>query len=112
MRITREIDLNGRRVTVKELTVAEIRAWLVEAEAGVQAGFDLVGQVLFEQLNFADIARMSDLNISEMDALTPSEVRAVAEACESVNADFFLMRARLATAGARLLASSSVPSVS
>ena len=63
-----------------------------------------MGEGLFEECSFADLARMTDLEASDMDALAPSELRQVLEVARELNTDFFGLVARLAAAGERVLA--------
>lgn len=98
MRVVRELDLDGRKVVVKELTVAEIRAWLKEIEAGLQGG-DVVGGALFEDITFGDLMRFTSLSGAEIDALCPSQLRQVIDVAKEINSDFFLLRGRMVVIG-------------
>lgn len=98
MRITREVKLGDRTVTVKELTVAEVRAWLKDAEAAPEQ--DPVAALLIEGMSFADIARMCDLGVEQMSEREPSAVQTLAQACREMNAVFFAMLARVKQAAA------------
>lgn len=93
MRIVREVVLGERRVSVRELTVGEIRAWL--KSLATLADGDAVDAALFSEITLFDLTRLSDLSADEIDRLTPSELRQVIDAAKEVNADFFGMRARL-----------------
>ncbi|ACL71486.1 hypothetical protein Tgr7_0388 [Thioalkalivibrio sulfidiphilus HL-EbGr7] len=97
MRQEKQIDVAGRTVTVKELTVAEIRAWLrgldqAEAGGGMQ---DLVDLALMDDVSLSDIARMTSLRTAEIEELTPSEIGAVVAVCREVNPRFFGLQDRL-----------------
>jgi len=94
--VTAVVDVAGRQVVVREMTVAEIRAWL---DAVSQGDINLVDAALFEEFSIADIPRMTDLTMADIDAMTPSQVRLVQERCKEVNGDFFGMRARTAEVG-------------
>jgi hypothetical protein len=104
MRVIREIEVAGRKVQVRELTVGEIRAWLKDAGA---ASGDVVDATLFEDFSLDDLTRMSSLDAAAMEALTPSEVAVVAAAAREVNADFFGMRGRLVQIGRQIVAGNS-----
>jgi hypothetical protein len=108
MRRVKTVQLGERPIEVRELTVGEVRAWLEAVSAG-KAEIDLVGDGLFEDCSFADLARMSDLEASDMDALAPSELRQVLEAARELNADFFALVGRLAKAGERFLDAKGKP---
>ena len=106
MRVIREIDLGGRAVQVRELTVGEIRAWL--KDSGMVSG-DLVDAALFEEFSLPDLQRMTDLTTAAVAELTPGELRQVFAACEEVNADFFAMRSRALALGRAALSGGSKP---
>jgi len=82
MRQEKAITIGDRTVVVYELTIAEIRNMLREAEQGAE-GAALVsdlGQVLFEDVTFADLALMSDMDEAGFDGWAPSEIRQLADA--------------------------------
>ncbi|MCU0839827.1 MAG: hypothetical protein MUE49_14075 [Rhodospirillales bacterium] len=106
MRVIREIEVAGRAVQVRELTVGEIRAWLKDASA---PGGDLIDAALFDEFSIPDLCRMTDLKVGEIDALLPSEIRTIAAVAQEVNADFFAMRGRLATLGRSVMSAPSPP---
>jgi hypothetical protein len=110
MRILKEIQVDGRRVMVKELTVSDIRAWLKDIETVGDGGTELVDTLLFDDVALSDIVRMTDLAADDIVVLAPSELRIIIDACREVNADFFALRGRLAEIGRRAM-SSSAPSV-
>lgn len=101
MRVIREIDVGGRKVQVRELTVGEIRAWL--KDSGMVSG-DLVDAALFEEFSIPDLCAMTNLSADDIDALQPSEIREVAAVAKEVNADFFAMRNRFVTLGRQIVA--------
>ena len=96
MRVIREIEVAGRKIRVRELTVGEIRAWL--KDSGMVSG-DLVDAALFEEFSLPDLQRMTDLSIEDVAGLAPSDLREVFKACEEVNPDFFSMRSRALALG-------------
>lgn len=95
------VAIGGRDFRVRELTCAEIRAWLMPAPKPADAAEqDLVGLLLFEDVTFDDIRLMSNATAADLDAMRPSEVRELAAAAKEINADFFGMRRRLLAFGA------------
>ena len=86
--------IGDREVRVKELTVAEIRRWLLEMDATAQE-FDLVGGMLFADVDLATLARMSDVSTEEIEEAKPSELRELARKCQEVNSHFFSMAGRM-----------------
>lgn len=105
MRVIKEIEVGGRKVQVKELTVGEIRGWL----AGKAAVGDLVDSMLFEEVSISDLAVLTDLSAEEVDAMTPGEIARVIEVAREVNARFFAMRERVVAMGREILAA-GIPS--
>lgn len=87
------VELSGRTVHVRELTVGEIRNWL----ANVEASGDMVDLALFEEVSLTDLQRMTDLETLE--DLAPSQLRRIEAKAREVNGDFFGMRDRLAKIG-------------
>lgn len=102
------LDIGGKSVNVRELSVGEIRAWLKELT--LESAPDLVTEALFDDVSLNDLARMTDLAVTDMDELMPSELRTLLESAREVNRDFFTLRAKL-TSAARTLAPHPVPSV-
>ena len=115
MRLTKTIEVGDQAVHVKEITVAELRQWWAEVQAGAGGG-DAVDGALFADLSLTDLARMTSLTSEVIDTLAPSEIRLVIDACREVNPDFFAMQERLANIGRSLLSgissASSAPSSS
>lgn len=95
MRVEKKLTLGERNVMVKELTVAEVRAWM-ESEKRREEKSDLLRDMLIDGVSFADMARMSDLSIEEMEQMLPSELQQLADACAEVNRVFFNLCARVA----------------
>lgn len=106
MRVIREIEVGGRKVRVKELTVGEIRAWL--KDSGMVSG-DLVDAALFEEFSLPDLMRMTDLTTEAVADMAPSDLRQVFAVAEEVNADFFAMRSRALALGRAALSGDSKP---
>lgn len=94
-----EIKVGELAVQVRELTIAEIRAWL----AGKAALGDLVDSSLFEEFSLSDLAVLTNLQPADIDALTPGQIRVVMAKAQEINQDFFAMRARMVTMGRGLL---------
>ena len=90
MTLSQTVQLGGLSVTVRELTVGEIRAWMKRmAETGNP---DPVSDVLLPEISLVDLQAMTDLEPEQMEALTPSQLRQVFAACREVNRDFFALR--------------------
>lgn len=93
MPATRIVKLGERSVTVRELTVAEVRDWMVETETG--AGQDPLHALVLEDCGLGDLARMSDVFAFELEAYAPSDLAELIAACKALNPHFFRMRAAL-----------------
>jgi hypothetical protein len=105
MRVIREIDLGGKTVQVKELTVGEVRQWLASKESPG----DVVDSLLFEEIALSDFAFLTDLDAAAVDALTLSEIEKLLAVAKEVNAAFFAMRERAVALGQRILAEQAPP---
>lgn len=89
----REIDLPGLRVVVRELTVSEVRSWLVEAESG--APVDPLRALVFDDCSLDDLARMSDAPAEALEQFTAGELATLHDAAKGLNPHFFRVRAAL-----------------
>lgn len=96
MRRTKTITLGepSCEVILHEPTVAEMRNWLVELEKLKTGSIDFVTHGLFNDASLTDIVLMSDLSLADLDALVPSEIRQLIDACQEMNPDFFTVRRR------------------
>lgn len=101
MPATRTAKLGERTVTVRELTVAEVRARLMGAEAG--APVDALRALVFDGFGLDELAYMSDITGEELEAYAPSDIEAeLVPACKAVNPFFFRMQKAIHDAGMRL----------
>lgn len=92
MQITTTHKIGDREVTIKELSVAEIRKMLAaeHVEETAEQPIDVVGEILCE-MSLTDILSMTDMTREELEALAPSQINELAEKCMEVNAAFFAM---------------------
>lgn len=84
-----------REVIVHELTVADVRDWLVEYESG-QLGTDAVHALVWEDFGLDDLARMSNATAAELEAYTPTQLQPLVIVCKEINPHFFRPRAAVA----------------
>ncbi|MBF0339465.1 MAG: hypothetical protein HQL95_00700 [Magnetococcales bacterium] len=84
----------SRTITIREPTVAEMRNWLVELEKNRTESIDFVTHGLFNDASLTDLVLMSNLSLADLDALVPSEIRQLIDACQELNPDFFTVRRR------------------
>lgn len=88
MRVLREIALDGRKVLVRELTMAELRVWLSE-QAGKPSA-DIVDELFpDDDLRISDLPFFCDLSQDDLAGYAPSEIKPIIAAIREVNADFF-----------------------
>ncbi|WPP46611.1 hypothetical protein [Pseudomonas sp. AN-1] len=93
----KELMLGEVPVTVREMTVLQVRNWLAEMQnPGVKR--DLVGEALFLDCSFTDLQRMTTLTHEQLNALCPSQIRQVIDLCKELNPDFFAFMGLLAGA--------------
>lgn len=105
MRMTRTVELEGRSVHLRELTVAEVRQWLLDLKARQPAEtIDEVHALLFEDIDLADLVRMSDITLEQLDELPPSAIDKLIAAAKTVNSHFFGLRKRLFDIGKKMMA--------
>lgn len=93
MRRTKEIELGESRITVKELTLAEIRNWLAEDEQAEER--DIVGALLLDDCPLADLLRFCDATAEQIDGMTQSELHTLLGVAKEMNPDFFHLRSKL-----------------
>jgi hypothetical protein len=93
-RLTRAITLpDDCAVTVKEMTVGEVRNWLLDAETG--ASEDPLHALALEDCSLSDLARMSDIDAQSLEGYTPSQLTPLIAAAKELNPHFFRVRAAL-----------------
>ncbi len=101
MRKEDQINVNGIGVKVKELTVAEVRHWMMDMAAQEESKTPadnvaiVLDQGLFEGIGLSDIVRMTDLTKCQIEHFTPSELQVVIQKCKELNPDFFGMRKKI-----------------
>lgn len=113
MRREKTLDLAGQAVTVHELTVGEVRAWLADAEGQVPKDAngtpDVVALWLLDDCTLGDLARMSDVTPEQLSGLTDSTLRELVAACKALNPGFFGLRGRLMALGQASLGLTPMP---
>lgn len=96
---------------VREITVREVREWLLEAERVSES--DAVADALFEEFSLWELARFvtwegapeaAACNPEHFSHLTLTQVRAIYLAAKAANPDFFGFRGRLLAQAERLRA--------
>ena len=92
MSATASVTVCGKEVTVRELTVSEVRNWVMSIETGTRK-IDPAGDALFADVTMADIALMSDAGSEWLETFGPSDLEPLADACKKMNPHFFRVRA-------------------
>jgi len=89
--VTREIEVCEIVVTVKELRVDEIRAWLSEpTPANDDREIDLLTDLMnFDGIGMDEIHRFTDLKKDMVEQLTPSALSKIAAVIKELNTVFF-----------------------
>lgn len=85
MRPAKVIKIGEREITIKEITVREIRTFWQDLETEPQAGVDGMYAVLTRFFPTC----VSGVALSELDDMTPSEIKQIYTAFREINADFF-----------------------
>ena len=105
MRATRQVclqpdDGDGVVVTVRELTVAEVRSALLTDEA---IG-DPLQSLVFDGFGLGDLLAQCDASAADLERFTPSELAPLVEACKDLNPFFFFFFAGRAGSASVVLA--------
>lgn len=108
MRIEKPIPIGNHTITIRELTVADIRALLV---ASIQQHGDVglipdqadlvLNATLLPDLRLDELRAMAPMEPELLDSLADSELHALREKCRELNPLFFGMKARLEQAKAQ-----------
>ena len=98
MRLEKTIlqDAAGGAVTVREMTVGEMRDWIADSARLVTSDFDLaVADAIADgELMPADIYHLSSLTAETLNAYTPSELCQVTTLIRELNGCFFALLGR------------------
>lgn len=86
---TKTIGVNGKEITVRELTVGGVRGLLQAEGTG-----NMVDEVLFD-IRLSDLHFFTSLKAEEITEMRPSELHEVVSACKEVNPHFFAMLAKV-----------------
>ncbi|MBF0291145.1 MAG: hypothetical protein HQK86_03215 [Nitrospinae bacterium] len=96
-----KISIAERLITVRELTVREMREWFQELKTMANTEqVDVIGNLLFEGISLETMRKMTNLAPDEISQFTPSELSSLLEKLKEVNPHFFGVLAHLKTLGA------------
>lgn len=85
--VHRTVDFPSRTIVVREMTVAEIRAWIIDLETGIQP--DEFLSLLNAGFSLADLPRLTDATAAQIEALRPSELERLVSIAKALNPDLF-----------------------
>lgn len=94
------IEIGAVELTVKELSVSEIRAMLVSAETDDE--IDPVGDFLFQDIRLRDLMEFTTLTKDQLDRMLPSQIEEAIQECKAMNRHFFDLGERLVRSQAKL----------
>lgn len=97
MPATLPIQIGERTVTVRELTVREVRDWSVQIDTGLRQ-IDPVGEMALPDCSLADLLMMCDADAELLEGCTAAALEQIAERARKLNPHFFRLRAALAGA--------------
>jgi len=97
-----EVLVGERTVIVRELTVAEVRSWVAEIEAGAIA--DPLRALVLDDCTLDDLARMTDISADEMEQHTVGELLSVRDKARALNPHFFKVREALVSVSRQITA--------
>ncbi|MDF5949600.1 hypothetical protein P4129_30290 [Pseudomonas aeruginosa] len=80
---SRVVDIDGVELTVRELSVADVRKLMQEV-----SDQDLVSNALFEDIRLSDLCLMTSVTESQINDLRPSQLAKLRDACKEVNPHF------------------------
>lgn len=92
MRRTDTVKLGDHSVTLRELTVGEVRGMLMSRPEQ-----DTVDYLLFDDITLGELVQMTDLSLSDLDKFTQSELDTVRLKAKELNPHFFAMLNRIKT---------------
>jgi hypothetical protein len=88
--VTREVEFGDLKVTVKELTVAEVRRWMNEKPAQDDKEFDMFLDLLsFDGVGIDEIYLFTDLKKEMVNDLPPSVLQKLVAVIKELNSVFF-----------------------
>lgn len=91
---SREVQIGDRSVIVREMTVRDVRNWLADVSAAGPL-VNWIDETLMHDISLGDLARMTSLEVDEMDAWRPSELQQVIDVARELNPHFFVLRGRM-----------------
>lgn len=97
MAVKQRLTIGEKVFEVRELTVTEVRDWLVSIENQTRNA-DPVGDFLFEDVGLSELAMMCDVDADEFASFRPSELHPLVQVAKELNPHFFRTRAVVSAA--------------
>lgn len=92
-----EIAVGDRIFTVRELSVADVRAWFVEIDAQFALGTprDPLHAMAFDDCGLDDLAHLCDVPVTELEQYSVRALHPVLDVARALNPLFFSVRKEL-----------------
>lgn len=97
MPLSHALQLGALNITVRELTVREVRDWALGVEQGL-IKLDPLASLALEEASLQELAIMVDVKADALEALAPSELTELTAWCRKLNPHFFRLRAAMSGA--------------
>lgn len=103
MAVRQSVSVCGKFYMVRELTVEEVRDWIVSVENNTRPT-DPVGDFIFDDIAVSELAMMCDVDPAEFDNCRPSELHPLVQVAKELNPHFFRVRAVVSAALSAMVA--------
>ena len=95
------VQIDGKDVIIKELTVGEIRAWLASVIPDPQnpKPIDLLGMTLFADIALSELSLFTGMSTESLDSFRPSELRKLITEITNANSHWAECKKRIVEIG-------------
>ena len=95
------MQIAGQDLSIKELTVGEIRTLLasIVPDPKNPKAIDLIGITMFEDITLAELGAFTNLNQSDLDRFKPSELRQIVNEINNTNSYWIECKKRIVQIG-------------
>ena len=98
------IEIDGRSIEAKELTVAQVKEILETEDSGPP---DTIDMLFFDRLPSAAVRASTGLNAEDLEQMAPGDIEKVLEAVEGVNPIFARLIRKAAGEAERMLSTAA-----
>ncbi len=102
MRASINVTIGDKEFSVSELSVSDVRQWMIETELG-SALVDPAGEFVFDDCSLSDLAMMCGVDAGVFDDFAPSELAPLLKVAKELNPHFFRGRAAVMAAQVSLV---------